>query len=92
MCYHVTKVVSQSVVDPCFFTIQRGGKWLKMALHVDDAAVFSNSRELYDDVFKGMLRIFKIRDDPLEHFWGLLYHVRLTGRSYSAKSRTSRNC
>jgi hypothetical protein len=63
---------SQSVVDPCFFTIQRGGKWLKMALHVDDAAVFSNSRELYDDVFKGMLRIFKIRDDPLEHFLGVV--------------------
>jgi len=63
---------SQSVVDPCFFTIQRGGKWLKMALHVDDAAVFSNSRELYDDVFKGMLRIFKIRDDPLEHVLGVV--------------------
>ena len=43
-----------------------------MALHVDDAAVFSNSRELYDDVFKGMLRIFKIRDDPLEHFLGVV--------------------
>ncbi len=30
------------------------------------------ARSTLNDVFKGMLRIFKIRDDPLEHFLGVV--------------------
>jgi hypothetical protein len=69
----------QSVVDPCLFVIWRSNKFIKFLWHVDDAAVFSNSQSLYDDVFKSVQEVFDISKDPLEHFLGIVINHRDDG-------------
>ena len=67
-------IVRQSLADECFFNITRGGKTLRILLHVDDFAVTSDCDDLYDDVFSDMKAIFKITDyDGLEmsHYLGI---------------------
>ena len=69
----------QSVVDPCLFVIRRGGGFVKLLWHVDDACVVSTSPELYDEVFAAMQGEYEIRQDPLEHFLGVVIKRRRDG-------------
>ena len=70
---------TQSVVDPCLFVIRRGEKFVKLLWHVDDACVVSTSPELYNEVFTAMQSEYEIRQDPLEHFLGVVIRHRRDG-------------
>ena len=70
---------TQSVVDPCLFVIRRGNEFVKLLWHVDDACVVSTSLRLYDEVFAAMQAEYEIREDPLEHFLGVVIRQRSDG-------------
>ena len=70
----------QSETDNCVFVIRGpGDQFMKLALWVDDIAVVSNSRELYDSVFAELIKHFAFRAEPLEHFLGFVIDRRADG-------------
>ena len=70
----------QSVIDPCMFVVNGSdGEFVKLVVHVDDVGVVSNCRALYDSTFATLKKVFAFRQEPLEHFLGVVIKRRGDG-------------